>query len=172
MLLTSKVVKSTQKVTWFEESQSLAHTVAKLSSWGSFFWGQFHQRAYAQLLLHQQIPKAQKDSQVIITIKVDQLVELLYFDRFVLYTVCSSLIKLTPGSPKIPFFLSFVRCFFSLEGKSRYIFYCCTITLLPCPHKHSTPRVFLLLHVLVYTCSSIFWQLIVFPLWLHFVSSL
>ena len=47
--------------------------------------GQFHQCPYAQIL-HQQIPKVQKDSQVISRKKFDQLVELLYFGRFVLCT--------------------------------------------------------------------------------------
>ena len=58
--------------------------------------GQFHQRAYAQLL-RQQIPKVEKDSQVISRKKVYQHVVLLYFSGFVLYNVCSSLMKLTPG---------------------------------------------------------------------------
>ena len=56
--------------------------------------GQFHQHAYEQLL-HLQIPKSQKDSQVISRKKVDQLVVLLYFSRFALYAVRSSLMKLT-----------------------------------------------------------------------------
>ena len=58
-------------------------------------WGQFHQHAYAQLL-HMQIPKVQKDSQVIGRKTVDRLVKLLYFNRFVLYAVHSTLVKLIP----------------------------------------------------------------------------
>ena len=45
--------------------------------------GQFHQLAYVQLL-RAQIPKAQKDSQVISRNKVDQLVVLMYFSGFAL----------------------------------------------------------------------------------------
>ena len=48
--------------------------------------GQFHQHAYAQLLLSQ-ILKVQKDNQVISRKKVDQLVVLLNFSRFALYSV-------------------------------------------------------------------------------------
>ena len=69
--------------------------------------GQFNQRAYKQLL-HQQIPKVPKDSQVISIKIVDQLVELQYFGRFALYVVLSSLMKLTPedydGVSSYPFF--------------------------------------------------------------------
>ena len=60
--------------------------------------GQFHQHAYAQLF-HAQIPKAQKDSQVFRRNKVDCLLVLLYFSGFALYTVHSSLVKLTSGRP-------------------------------------------------------------------------
>ena len=45
-------------------------------------------------------PKMQKYSQVISRKKVDQLLELLYFGGFVLYTVHSSLMKLTPDAAK------------------------------------------------------------------------
>ena len=60
-------------------------------------WSQFHQQAYEQLL-RTQILKAQKDSEVISTKKVDQLIVLLYLSRFALYAVRSSLMKLTPGN--------------------------------------------------------------------------
>ena len=65
----------------------------------SYTRGQFHQYAYAQLLLAK-ITKGQKDSQVMSSQKVDQLVVLQYFSRFVLYAVRSSLMKLTPGDTK------------------------------------------------------------------------
>ena len=55
--------------------------------------GRVYQRAYVQLICLQ-IPKVQKDSQVISRKKVDQLVVLLlFFSGFALYTVGSSLMK-------------------------------------------------------------------------------
>ena len=56
--------------------------------------GSFHRHVYAQLL-HLQITKVQKDSQVIGRQKVDQVVVLLYFSWFALHAVRSSLMKLT-----------------------------------------------------------------------------
>ena len=58
--------------------------------------GQFHHHAYTQLL-RAQIPKAQKDSQVIRRKKVNPLVEMLYFSGFELYTVLINMMKLTRG---------------------------------------------------------------------------
>ena len=67
-----------------------------LKFWNFTILSQFHQRTYVKLLCAQ-IPKAQKDSQVISRKKVDRLVKLLYFGRFALYAVHLSLIKLTPA---------------------------------------------------------------------------
>ena len=73
--------------------------------------GQFQKHAYAQII-HKQFPKQENDNKVISRKKVVRLVELLYFGRFVLYAVRSSLMKLTPAPLKIkkPKLASFLKC--------------------------------------------------------------
>ena len=58
--------------------------------------GQFHHYAYS-LVLRVQIPKSQKDSQVISRKKLTDLLYCCTSPDFGLYAVCSSLVKLTPG---------------------------------------------------------------------------
>ena len=65
---------------------------------------QFHQHAEAQLL-HAQIPTTKKRQPSHHKKKIDRLVVLLYFSRFALYAVRSSLMKLTPGGNRLKEFL-------------------------------------------------------------------